>query len=110
MHRSRPRTLCAPSAAVLGGLSIAALCCCVLSFLSANEAAGAGTSDPAPLIYVESQRNRTFGPQRETPAGTVFHIKVVTKADSNALRLHRCGDKCKSAETVKLWQPGDYRV
>ena len=94
--------------AASGGLGIAALC--VLSVLSASDAAGAGPSDPAPLIYVEPQRNRTFGPQRLTPAGTVFHIKVVSKADNNALRLHRCGDGCKSAETVKLWPSGEYRV
>lgn len=82
----------------------------MLSGLAPARSAAAGASDPAPLIYVESQRSRTFGPQRVVPAGTVFTIKVVTKADGNALRLHRCGEGCKSAETVKLWQPGDYRV
>ena len=90
---------------------VAALyCLLVLTTLSPHVSAAAGASDPAPLIYVEPQRSRTFGPQRVTPAGTVFHIKVVSKADNNALRLHRCGDSCKSAETVKLWQPADYRV
>jgi hypothetical protein len=82
----------------------------VSSALAPRDSAAAGASDPAPLIYVEPQRSRTFGPQRVVPAGTVFTIKVLTKADANALRLHRCGEACKSAETVKLWQPGDYRV
>ena len=100
-----------PSEPTVSGPGFAALCCLLaLTALSPAETAAAGASDPAPLIYVEPQRSRTFGPQRVTPAGTVFHIKVLTKADNNALRLHRCGDGCKSAETVKLWQPADYRV
>jgi hypothetical protein len=100
-----------PAKPAVSGAALAALCCLLaLAALSAGESAAAGASDPAPLIYVEPKRSRTLGPQRVTPTGTVFHIKVLTKADHNALRLHRCNDKCTNAETVKLWQPGDYRV
>lgn len=82
----------------------------LLTMLSPGLCAATAAADPA-LIYVEPQRNRTFGPQRPTPTGTVFHVKVLTKADNNALRIHRCGDSnCKQAETGKLWQPADYRV
>ena len=100
----------AAASPVCGVLFFALSCAPFLGALWAGKSCAAGPADPAPLIYVEPQRNRTFGPQRVTPAGTVFHIKVVTKADNNALRLHRCGDRCKSAETVKLWQPSEYRV
>jgi hypothetical protein len=92
------------------GAALALYCLLGLTALSPAWTAAAGASDPAPLIYVEPQRSRTFGPQRVTPAGTVFHVKVLTKADNNALRLHRCNDNCTKAETVKLWKPGDYRV
>jgi hypothetical protein len=83
----------------------AAFCGCLLLAVFATLAR-AGED----LIYVEPQRSRTFGPQRVTPAGTVFHIKVLAKADHNSFRLHRCGDPCKTAETVKVWQAADYRA
>ena len=85
----------------------AASCLLVLPALSPDSCAAA---DEVRLIYVEPQRNRSFGPQQVTPAGTVFHLKVLTKADNNAFRLQRCAEPCKTAETIKVWQPADYRV
>jgi hypothetical protein len=90
--------------------ALALACLVLLATLRAGQCAAPAASEPA-LIYVEPQRNRTFGPQRVTRAGTVFHVKVLTKADNNAVRIHRCGEaNCKSAETVKQWQPGEYRT
>jgi len=82
---------------------------CYLLLLTALPTA-ASAADDMHLLYVEPQRSRTFAPQRVTPAGTEFHIKVLAKADHNAFRLHRCGGPCKTAETVKVWQAADYRV
>jgi hypothetical protein len=94
-----------------GRAGLAAFCCLVaLPAGSPDVRAAGGAADEVRLIYVEPQHSRSFGPQRVTPAGTVFHLKVLTKADNNAFRLQRCGEPCKSAEIVKVWQPGDYRV
>jgi len=91
----------------VAAVRLAALCC--LLFVTAPPTA-VSAAEEIHLLYVEPQRSRTFGPQRVTPAGTQFHIKVLAKADHNTFRLHRCDDPCKTAETVKVWQAPDYRA
>ncbi len=59
-------------------------------------------------VRVAPTYRKTFGPGRVTLAGTVFYISVVTKTDSTAFRLHRCGEPCTTAVTVKVWQPQTY--
>lgn len=59
-------------------------------------------------VGVEPTRRLTFGPQREIPAGTVFHLRVVVKAPGITLSLNRCGDPCSSAVLVAFWFPNGY--
>ncbi len=59
-------------------------------------------------MRVEPTNRYTFGPGRVTPAGTVFYVTVVTKANNIAFRLHRCDEPCTTAATVKVWQPQAY--
>jgi hypothetical protein len=67
-------------------------------------------SADAQLLYVEPNRQRSFGPQKPVPAGTTFYVKVLRKAQHDALRLHRCGVPCKTAVSVKVWEPDALRV
>jgi hypothetical protein len=62
-----------------------------------------------PRLYVTPTTRKTFSPQKVTPAGTVFYVKVLKKADDNAIRLHRCGAPCNNAATVKIWEPESYK-
>ena len=63
---------------------------------------------PIQRLSLEPNRKATFGPQKVTPAGTVFFIKVLKKADNNVLRLHRCNVPCNSAVSVKVWDANEY--
>ena len=66
-------------------------------------------SGPQPL-FVETAFQRTVGPRTPTPAGTIYSIKVIAKAEGNAFRLHRCtADPCKSSTMVAMWKPDAYR-
>jgi hypothetical protein len=69
----------------------------------------APSADKTRPLFVEPKHQRTFGAREPTPAGTVFHIQVIRKADGNAFRLHRCNDPCKTAATVTVWAPQAYR-
>ena len=72
-------------------------------------AADAGSSDTQ-LLYVEASRQRTFGPQKPTPAGTTFYVKVLSRVAQDTLRLHRCDVPCKTATPVKVWPATQYSV
>jgi hypothetical protein len=84
----------------------------VLLLMSAFAAAAAHDVAAAEtgLLFVEPNRQRSFGPQKATPAGTLFFLKVLRKAEHNRFRLHRCGVPCSTAVTVKVWEPGEYKV
>jgi tetratricopeptide (TPR) repeat protein len=59
-------------------------------------------------VFLEPSYKRTFGPQVVTPAGTMFHVRVVRKTEHSALHLHLCGESCDTATTVKVWAPASY--
>jgi len=91
-------------------------CLVLLVTLGINVQAGCAGPKPTPapaqaqLLYVEPNRQRSFGPQKPVPAGTTFYVKVLRKAERDALRLHRCDVPCKTAVTVKVWESAAYRV
>ena len=68
------------------------------------------TAPPAYPVMVEPTNRLTFGPGGIAPAGTTFHISVVTKSDTTAFNLNRCGEPCTTAVTITIWQPEVYRV
>jgi hypothetical protein len=80
-----------------------------LSLVESAPAADPVAAQERPL-FVESKQQRSIGAREPTPAGTVFNIRVVRKADHNAFRLHRCGTPCKTATTVTVWLPETYRT
>lgn len=57
---------------------------------------------------VEPTYRQTFGPGRETPPGTVFYIKVLTRGPNASIRLQLCGVDCATAVNVKIWEPAAY--
>ncbi len=61
-------------------------------------------------LFLEPKHQRTFGPQAVTPRGTIFYLRVLKKAEHNALRLYRCGVPCKTATSVKTWQPDSFQA
>jgi hypothetical protein len=85
-----------------------------LLLLAAHLASAQAAGEPVPPqerpLFVESKQQRSVGAREPTPAGTVFNIRVVRKADHNAFRLHRCGNPCKTATTVTVWSPETYRT
>jgi hypothetical protein len=87
-------------------LPVALLLCAGAAWAQSPSAPPADKVRP---LFVESKHQRTFGARQPTPAGTVFYIRVVSKAEGNAFRLHRCADPCKTATTVTVWKPDAYR-
>jgi hypothetical protein len=81
-----------------------------LSSLDSPRAAEDSPSAKVRPLFIESKQQRSAGAREPTPAGTVFNIRVIKKADHNAFRLHRCGDPCKTATTVSVWKPEAYRA
>jgi len=59
---------------------------------------------------VEPKYRFTFGPAGETPAGTVFNIRVLKKGESASIRLQLCGVDCATAAAVRVWEPAAYAV
>jgi hypothetical protein len=84
-----------------------ALALCAGSASAQSPAQPSG--DKVRPLFVESKHQRSFGARQPTPAGTIFHIRVISKAEGNAFRLHRCADPCKTATTVTVWKPDAYR-
>ena len=70
--------------------------------------------EPLPLartpVRVETLHRNSFGPQIITPAGTIFYMSVVNKAEHVALRLQRCNEPCDTAVAVRIWQPHAYAL
>ncbi len=73
---------------------------------------GENRVDPTakPRFYVTSTTRKTFTPRNVTPAGTVFHIKVLKKAENDSIQLSRCGVPCDTAVEIKIWKPESYRA
>jgi hypothetical protein len=81
---------------------------------------GVPAARPAPAagaqpVRVEPERRLTFGPDREVPPGTVFHIRVIAKAPHTTLMLNRCGVPCSTTTLAAFWfahgySPGDVLV
>lgn len=57
-----------------------------------------------------SDSQRTFGPRRVTPPGTVFHMSVLELPEDVRLGLFRCGNPCDTATRVQTWQPGTFEA
>ncbi len=90
-------------------LLCSALCGC--GGKSAISPSPTSPSPPASSIYpvrVEPTNRLSFGPADATPAGTSFYVSIVVKSDATAFRLHRCGEPCDTATTVKAWAPETY--
>jgi hypothetical protein len=81
-----------------------------LSLVDSAQAADDPVAAQERPLFVESKQQRSIGAREPTPAGTVFNIRVVRKADHNAFRLHRCSTPCKTATTVTVWSPETYRT
>ena len=59
-------------------------------------------------FYVTPTTRKTFTPRNVIPVGTVFHIKVLKKAQNDSIHLQRCGVPCDTAVEVKTWEPESY--
>lgn len=88
----------------------------------AGSAIGCGGSSPTSVpdssdmspnahpMRVARPGDQTYGAGMDTPAGTVFYVKVRTKAPEDEVRLHLCGTGCNTAQTKMVWEPGDFRA
>ena len=90
------------------------LLCCALSGCGGESATSPSPPTPSPPpspiypVRVEPTNRLSFGPADATPAGTSFYVSIVVKSDATAFRLHRCGEPCNTATTVKVWAPETY--
>lgn len=82
----------------------------VLFAVSIGFIKAAGSAQSEQLIYLEPNYQRSFGPQKVTPRGTIFSVKVLKKAEHDALHLYRCDTPCKTANSVKTWPADGYRA
>jgi len=73
-------------------------------------AEAAGSANGEQLLFLEPNYQRSFGPQKVTPRGTIFSVRVLKKAEHDALHLYRCDTPCKSAKSVKTWPADGYRA
>ena len=81
-----------------------------LAFASVPTAQSIERNSAGPAqLEVKLPNRKTFGPQKITPAGTVFHLKILSKGEHDAIRLHRCGEPCNTASTVNIWEPKSYK-
>ena len=61
------------------------------------------TCDHSPAFEVESENRLTFGSVDRLPCGAKVQIAVLVARPHNLIRLHKCGPKCDTASTVKVW-------
>lgn len=57
---------------------------------------------------VQPKTRKTFGALQVTPAGTEFHLLVVSKIDTTDFMLALCGEPCSTATLVKYWYSEEY--
>jgi hypothetical protein len=97
-------------------LAIAALCAAAFGCSSDSPLPTTPTAvDRSQPVFVSDSRG-TFIPRRDTnpptdsPVGTTFHVKVLTKIDVVTIHLAVCGVPCNTASFVRSWGPSTYGV